>query len=944
LDIVSGLITSKLNRRVAIVIGVPQSFRLEQFSSKPQSYRNLPMQPEPWHQMSIANVLSTLETNPERGLAGSEVSDRQQRCGANALTPKEGKGAIIVFLEQFNQPLVYILLASAAITTLLRDWVEMGVIIAVVLINAFIGFIQEVKAAKAMEALLQGMQSDATVLREGQKQQIRATELVPGDIVFLQSGDKVPADLRLVRSRDLQVAESSLTGESTSVEKQSLDQLDPDTLLADRVNMAYSTTLVTYGTATGVVVAIGDKTQIGQINELLNSADELSTPLTQQIKQFSLGLMNVILALGGLALVAGLIRQYSLEETFLSVVALAVGAIPEGLPAAVTITLAIGVARMAQRHAIIRKLPAVETLGSTTVICSDKTGTLTQNEMTVQEIYAGGAGVTVSGIGYAPEGNLTQAQTEIQPKDHPALLECLRAGLLCNDSRLNPTETGWKIEGDPTEAALITVARKAGLDRSIEDQAYPRIDTIPFESEHQYMATLHRSEGATLVYVKGSVEAILPRCRDGYQAADQRTPLDEAAIHQQVDQMAAKGLRVLAFACVSQPLELRDITHDSVAQGLTFIGLQGMIDPARAEAIDAVRACQRAGIKVKMITGDHVGTAAAIGRKFGLAGTEGTYGKTIAISGRDIEALSDQELIGVADRIPVFARVAPEQKLRLVKALQARGHVVAMTGDGVNDGPALRQSDIGIAMGITGTEVAKEAADMVLTDDNFATIEAAVEEGRGVYDNILKFIVWTLPTNASLGLIILVSLFFNVPLPVLPLQVLWVNTTTVVFLGTMLAFEVKEPGLMQRSPRPPHTPLLKRSSVQRVLWVGIFLCAAAFAVYALERYDDEAAATARTAAVNTIVFGEIFLLFACRSLRVSMFKLGVFSNPLLWLGVIVMTIAQLLFTYAPLMNRIFKTAAIGSGEWTVILLSSLLLYLLFELDKWLRRRAERSKA
>ncbi|NJN85795.1 MAG: HAD-IC family P-type ATPase [Leptolyngbyaceae cyanobacterium SL_7_1] len=600
---------------------------------------------------------------------------------------------------------------------------------------------------------------------------------------------------------------------------------------------------------------------------------------------------------------------------------------------------------MAQRHAIIRKLPAVETLGSTTVICSDKTGTLTQNEMTVQEIYAEGETFAVSGIGYAPEGILTQADAEIQPKDHPALVECLRAGLLCNDSRLNATHEGWRIEGDPTEAALITVARKAGLDRSIEEQAYPRMDTIPFESEHQYMATLHGGEGTPrLVYVKGSAEAILPRCHNVYQSADQRTEVDESAIHREVDEMAAKGLRVLAFACASVAPDLGDITHDSVAQGLTFIGLQGMIDPARTEAIDAVRACQRAGIKVKMITGDHVGTAAAIGRKIGLAGTEGTYGKTIAISGREIEALSDQELIGVADRTPVFARVAPEQKLRLVKALQARGHVVAMTGDGVNDGPALRQSDIGIAMGITGTEVAKEAADMVLTDDNFATIAAAVEEGRGVYDNILKFIVWTLPTNASLGLIILVSLFFNVPLPVLPLQVLWVNTTTVVFLGTMLAFEVKEPGLMQRSPRPPRTPLLKRSSVQRVLWVGIFLCAAAFTVYGLERVDNETVATARTAAVNTIVFGEIFLLFACRSLRVSMFELGIFSNPLLWLGVVIMTVAQLLFTYAPLMNRIFRTAAIGGGEWTVILLSSLLLYLLFELDKWLRRRrAERSK-
>lgn len=893
-----------------------------------------------WYQLPTAKVFDRLGTDSDTGLSAAEVEDRQERCGPNVITQQEGKGPIIVFLEQFNQPLVYLLLAAAVITALLQDWVETWVIIAVVLINALIGFVQEIKAAKALQALARGMQSDATVLRDGRKQDVPARELVPGDIVFLVSGNKVPADLRLLQSRDLQVDESALTGESLPVEKFPSEGLDADTVLGDRTNIVHSSTLVTYGTGKGIVVAIGDQTEIGQINELLASADELTTPLTQQIEKFSLQLMIVILSLGVLALFAGLIREFPLDEIFLSVVALAVGAIPEGLPAAVTIALAIGVSRMAKRNAIIRKLPAVETLGSTTVICSDKTGTLTQNEMTVQEIFANDKLFEVTGVGYAPEGQFHLEGAPIDPVSYPALMACLRAGLLCNDTRLVRQGDGWKVEGDPTEAGLLTVAHKAGLDRHSLEQEFRRLDTIPFESVYQYMATLHAPGTGQPhpVYIKGSVESLLPKCVNLFVAPGEVVEFSDDYIHKIVDVMTSKGLRVLAFACMDLPPDSKDITHDLVAQGLTFIGLQGMIDPARPEAINAVRACQAAGIKVKMITGDHVGTASAIGRKIGLAGTQGAYNRSIATTGKELTEISDVDLSAVADRVPVFARVAPEQKLRLVKALQARGHVVAMTGDGVNDGPALRQADVGIAMGITGTEVAKEAADMVLTDDNFATIEAAVEEGRGVYDNIIKFIVWTLPTNASLGLIILASMFFGVPLPVLPLQVLWINTTTVIFLGTMLAFEGNEPGLMKRPPRPPRTPLLKRSSVQRVLWVGFFLCLAAFAVYQVETLDDESVTKARTAAVNAIVFGEIFLLFACRSLRFNMFELGLFSNPLLWVGVIIMIIAQLLFTYAPWMNRVFSTSPIGGPEWLIILGSSLLLYLLFELDKWLRRR------
>jgi potassium/sodium efflux P-type ATPase len=557
--------------------------------------------------------------------------------------------------------------------------------------------------------------------------------------------------------------------------------------------------------------------------------------------------------------------------------------------------------------------------------------------MTVQEVFAGGEKFEVSGIGYGFEGKFSQDTTEIEPQSYQALSECLTAGLLCNDSRLVSKDEGWRAEGDPTEAALITSATKAGLSKQELESVLPRVDTLPFESEHQYMATLHEREPEQthLAYIKGSTEQILPRCQNAYSASGTPIPIDEVAIHQVVNEMAERGLRVLAFARAEFSPDTHSLTHESIEGGLTFLGLQGMVDPPRPEAIEAVRSCQRAGIRIKMITGDHIKTAAAIGRKIGLTGTAD---QPLALSGKELAQLSDEELIGVAERVSVFARVAPEQKLRLVRALQASGNIVAMTGDGVNDAPALRQADIGIAMGITGTEVAKEAADMVLTDDNFATIRAAVEEGRRIYDNIIKSIVWLLPTNASLGLIIVLASFFNLGLPVTPLQILWINTIAAVLLGTMLAFEVAEPGIMERSPRPPKRPLLKQAGVQWILVVGCILCAVAFIVYNLQKADPtNLLAADRTAAVNVIVFAQIFLLFNCRSLRYSMFKLGVFSNRWLILGIVLMIGAQLLFTYLPLMNQLFQTAPIGLAEWKVILIASFSVYLLIELDKWRRR-------
>jgi potassium/sodium efflux P-type ATPase len=611
-----------------------------------------------------------------------------------------------------------------------------------------------------------------------------------------------------------------------------------------------------------------------------------------------------------------------------------------------TIMLAIGVGKMARRHAIIRRMPAVETLGSTTVICSDKTGTLTQNQMTVQKVCVGGLCYEFSGVGYAPEGEVRPGESPLDLQAHPALAECLKAGLLCNDSRLISKDGQWGIEGDPTEAALITAAVKAGLSREMLEQDLPRIDTLPFESQHQYMATLHAAaDGSTaVIYLKGSVESVLSRCRDACGTDLEPGVLDPARVQREVEEMAASGLRILAFARKQLSAPGQSVTHADVADGLTFLGLQAMMDPPRREAVAAVSACQKAGIQVKMITGDHLATAAAIARQIGLKCAGKSDPDSFAVNGHRLSQLADHELVEVAQGAAVFARVSPEQKLRLVEALQARGHVVAMTGDGVNDAPALKQADIGVAMGVSGTEVAKEAADMVLTDDNFSTIEAAVEEGRAVFDNLVKFITWTLPTNIGEGLVILVAVFAGFELPITPVQILWINMTTAVLLGLMLAFEGKEPGIMERPPRRPETPVLTPEIGLRIGLVSLMLLIGAFGLFEWTLLQGKDIATARTVAVNMFVFGELFYLFNCRSLRYSMFRLGVFSNRWLVLGVAGMTLLQLLFTYSPAMHRLFGTAPIGIAEWTWVLAGGLVIYSVVGGEKFLRYRASAGTA
>ena len=900
------------------------------------------------HHLPADQALQLLGTDAERGLDILELRARQARFGPNVIPAARGHGPWMRFLLQFHTPLVYILLAAAVITAVLQEWVDSGVIFGVVLVNAVIGFLQESSAARALAALAHTTLTEASVVRAGEMRRISSTELVPGDIVLLQSGDKVPADLRLFHCRDLQVDESALTGESVPVSKQ-VAELPAEVPLADRRNLAYTSTLVTYGQARGVVFATGASTEVGHISKLISTADVLETPLTRKIASFSRLLLVVILGLAGVTFLVGWLRGQAAFEMFMAAVALAVGAIPEGLPAAVTITLSIGVARMARRRAIIRKLPAVETLGSTTIVCSDKTGTLTVNQMTVSEILAGDAVYEVSGSGYEPLGEITLASEHgPAPADNVALRECLLAGLLCNDSTLAETAGRWDVHGDPTEGALLTSAAKAGLDHKDWTTRLRRIDVIPFESQHQYMASLHENGAATgrKLYVKGAAEVVLSKSVAMLDASGRRVPLDTLAVQRQLESLAAKGLRLLVLASADLPGDTRSIGHADVNE-LTVLGLQGMIDPPRPEAIAAVRACQSAGVHVKMITGDHALTAQAIARQIGLDGrdTPGPEGPLV-LTGRELAEQHDAELIESADRVAVFARVTPEQKLRLVRALQARGHIVAMTGDGVNDAPALKQADIGVAMGITGTEVAKEAADMILTDDNFATIEAAVEEGRGVFDNLTKFIVWTLPTNMGEGLVILAAIFAGVTLPILPVQILWINMTTAVLLGLMLAFEPKEPDIMQRRPRDPRTPILTGALIGRILIVSVIMLIGAFGSFewALGKgrewgLDETAAdAHARTVAVNVFVMVELFYLFNCRSLTRSMFQLGVFSNPWIWFGVGSMVALQLLFTYAPFMNRFFHSAPIGWDAWWRILATAALAYAIVGLEKWGRHR------
>ncbi len=877
-----------------------------------------------WHALGHEEVIAHHAVDAATGLSDAEAAARLARHGPNVPKSQPRRHAARRLLDQLIQPLVAVLIVAGIVTALLGEWIDTSVILGVVVVNAIVGFIQEGRAESALAALARAISAEATVLRGGRTRRIAAEHLVPGDIVQLAAGDKVPADLRLTHGRELRTAEAALTGESLPVAKHPAT-LEADARLADRRNMAYAGTHVVAGHGRGIVVATGEATETGRIARLIVEAPQLETPLTRKMAAFSRQLLVAILLLAALTFAVGVWRGESSFDMFMAAVALAVGAIPEGLPAALTITLAIGVGRLARRRAIVRRLPAVEALGSTTVICSDKTGTLTENEMTVREIWAGNAHYQVGGGERGTIELAGQAATIGW-----ALKEVLVAGALCNDAAMHREEGRWRIAGDPTEGALLLVAHKGHLEEGTLRGVFPRIDELPFDSSRRAMATLHEVEGERIIYVKGALEQLLPACTDMLDTHGRHWPLDAGDVAGHAAALAANGLRVLALARKAHAGAT--LADADIAAGLTFVGLVGMADPPRPRAITAVRACHAAGIRVKMITGDYGDTALAIARQLGICSQS-----CGVLSGRELAALDEAGLRAAVREVNVFARVEPEQKLRLVSALQANGEVVAMTGDGVNDAPALKQADIGIAMGRGGTEVAKEAADMVLTDDNFATIEAAVEEGRGIYDNLVKFITWTLPTNFGEGLVILAAVLFGTALPITPLQILWINMTTAVLLGLPLAFEPREAGIMRRPPRPPAAPVLDGALAFRIVLVGVLMLAGAFGLYELAEHHGRPLAEARTIAVNVFVMMEIFYLFNCRSLTQPIWRLGWFSNPWVWAGAGAMLALQFAFTYLPTFQRLFGTAAIGATDWLLIVLCSLAATTVVGAEKFLRR-------
>ena len=892
----------------------------------------------PWHALDNARVFTLLDAGPD-GLAKERVNLRLGEYGPNRLPEAGTRGPLIRFLYQFHNVLIYVLLAASGVTAMLGHWVDAGVILGVVVVNAVIGFVQEGKAENALKAIRQMLSPQAMVLRDGQRQTIPSDELVPGDVVFMQSGDKVPADLRLFRVKSLQIQESMLTGESVAVEKR-IEPVTDDAEPGDRSCMAYSGTLVTYGQGSGVVVATGARTEIGRISTMLARVETLTTPLLRQMSQFARWLTGVIVVIAAVTFVFGIAaRDYPIAEMFLAAVGLAVAAIPEGLPAIMTITLAIGVQRMAQRHAIIRRLPAVETLGSVTVICSDKTGTLTRNEMTVQSVATATGLFAVSGVGYNPHGGFLCDDREIVPDDHPILAELMRASLLCNDADLHECDGEWVLQGDPTEGALLTLGIKAGLDPSFEEEVWPRTDVIPFESEHRFMATLHHDHsGHGLAYIKGAPERLLEMC------ALQRTrghdiPIDPGYWQQQIHAMARRGQRVLAIACKSAGDDHRELKFADLETGLTLMGIVGMIDPPREDAIRAVHRCQSAGIQVKMITGDHAVTAVAIGVQMNIGDGEKV------LTGHDIESMDEDALRTIVNEVDIFARSSPEHKLRLVKAMQANGQVVAMTGDGVNDAPALKRADVGTAMGKNGTEVAKEAAEMVLADDNFASIAHAVEEGRTVYDNLKKAILFILPTNGGEALTIIAAILLGRMLPITPVQILWINMITAVTLALALAFEPAERNIMQRPPRDPREPVLTGMFIWRITFVSLILVAGTFGLFLWEREQGASIELARTVAVNTLVMFEIFYLFNSRYIKENVLNLnGLLGNRYALIAVAVLIVFQLCFTYLGPMQTLFGTAAIDLVMWVRIVLVASSVLFLVELEKAVIRRADRNRS
>ncbi|MBX9944167.1 MAG: HAD-IC family P-type ATPase [Reyranella sp.] len=856
------------------------------------------------HAKSADACLAALDARPH-GLSKAEVARRLAEHGPNRLPEVRGRGPVLRFLAQFHNVLIYVLLGAAAVTASLQHWVDTGVILAVVLANALIGFIQEGKAEAAMAAIRRMLAPRAAVLREGQRVSVDAADIVPGDIVLLEAGDKVPADLRITEARGLAAQEAILTGESVPVEK-AVESVAVVAALGDRRSMLWSGTLVTQGTARGVVVATGAGTEIGRIGGLLAEVEQLTTPLVAQMDHFARWLSFLILLASGLLLVYGyFVGHHDFSEMFMAVVGVAVAAIPEGLPAVMTITLAIGVQAMARRNAIVRRLPAIEAIGSVSVICTDKTGTLTRNEMVVTAAETPEGAFVVAGEGYAPEGAIT-------PKADLARMAL--AAALCNDASLHHKDGHWAVEGDPMEGALLAFAGKVG-----GDHAARRLDAIPFDSRHRFMAVLTESAAGRLVHVKGAPERVLRMCAG----------LDYGHWHHRAEALARRGLRVLALA--ERAETGKRIGPDTLDGSLCFLGLVGLIDPPRPEAIAAVAECRAAGIRVKMITGDHAGTAAAIAAQIGLQNS------ARVLTGADLDKLDEAQLALEVAGVDVFARTSPEHKLRLVTALQANGLSVAMTGDGVNDAPALKRADAGIAMGLKGSEAAKEAADLVLADDNFASLAAAVREGRTVYDNLKKVISWTLPTNAGESIVVVLALLAGLALPLTPVMILWVNLITGITLGIALAFEPTEVGTMARPPRPRNAPILSGELLWHIVLVALLFLAAVFGIFTYATDKGYPTAVAQTMAMNMLVVLTIFHLFFIRNIHsTSLTWVAARGTKVVWTVVIAITAAQFAVTYLPPVQVVLGTQPVPLMDGFLIVAVGAAFFAIIEIEKQIR--------
>ena len=892
----------------------------------------------PWHALGGDVALEALHAR-HGGLDSTEAAARLASFGPNRLPRSAGRSPLVRFLLQFNDVLIYVLLAAAVLSAALAHWVDAAVVVAVTVVNAIIGFLQEGRAERALEAISGMVEPRATVLRDGHRATIQADSVVPGDVVLLEAGTRVPADIRLLRARGLRIDEAALTGESVPADKTPAPT-DVHAPLGDRQAMAFSGTFVTGGQGFGVVVATGARTELGRIGTLLGAVRSLQTPLIRQMDRFAQQLTIGILVLSGLVLLlARFGRGYDLGDAFMVVVGLTVSAIPEGLPAIMTITLAIGVQRMAARHAIIRRLPAAETLGSVSVICSDKTGTLTRNEMAARSVVNGAGEYEVTGAGRTPDGGFRMSGADIDASRDPVLIELTRAGLLCNDAELRQIDGDWRPDGDPMEVALVTLAMKAGMDPALVRKQLPRSDEIPFDAQHRFMATLHHShDGAAFILVKGAPERILAMCASERGLAGDQ-PLRRELWHREADALAQRGERVLGFAVKPVPSDKRDLDFSDLDQDATLLGFVGFLDPPREEAVAAVANCRNAGIRVIMITGDHAATAREIARQLGLADDPKV------LTGHDLDRLDADGLRAAVREATVFARTTPEHKLRLVEALQADGFTVAMTGDGVNDAPALKRADVGVAMGEKGTEVAKEAAEVVLADDNFASIVAAVREGRTVYDNIIKVIGWTLPTNGGEGLTIIGAIVLGFALPITPVQILWVNMVTAVALGLTLAFEPTEPGTMHRPPRPPRQPILTADLLWRTIFASLVFVAGTFGVFFWARSNGHSLESARTMVVNTLVVMEIFYLFSVRYVHgTSLTWQGVLGTPAVLIGVGTVTLCQFAFTYLPPLQSLFGTRALSFGNGLLVVAIGVALLVIVEAEKAVRRAIAQPEA